>query len=101
MFEKHFYENYCSVVVLANSKTILDTRHAPTEIKKQIIRANQLTDYIRKVNLEPGAVEFNEKDMKELATLLFELPPGMQDRFSKKVSRSNTTGRGKTSSCGK
>lgn len=67
MFEKHFYENYRSVVVLANSKTILDTRHAPAEIKKQVIRADQLTDYIKKVNAEPGAVESSEKDMEELA----------------------------------
>jgi ssDNA-binding Zn-finger/Zn-ribbon topoisomerase 1 len=67
MFEKHFYENYRSVVVLANSKTILDVKHAPAEIKKQVIRADQLTDYIKKVNAEPGAVEFSEKDMEELA----------------------------------
>ena len=67
MFEKHFYENYRSVVVLSNSKTVLDTRYAPAEIKKQVIRADQLTDYIKKVNAEPGAVEFNEKDMEELA----------------------------------
>lgn len=67
MFEKHFYENYSSVVVLANSKTILDTRRAPAEIKKQVIRADQLTDHIKKVNAEPGAVESSEKDMEELA----------------------------------
>lgn len=67
MFEKHFYENYRSVVVLANSKTILNTRRAPAEIKKQVIRADQLTNYIRKVNAEPGAVEFSEKGMEELA----------------------------------
>lgn len=67
MFEKYFYENYRSVVVLANSKTVLDTRHAPAEIKKQVIRADQLTDYIKKVNAEPGTVEFSEKDMEELA----------------------------------
>lgn len=61
------YANNRSIVVLANPKTILDTKHAPAEIRKQVIRADQLIDYIRKVNSEPGATEFSEKDMEELA----------------------------------
>lgn len=67
LYEKYFYENNRSIVVLANPKTILDTRHAPAEIRKQVIRADQLIDYIKKVNSEPGATEFSEKDMEELA----------------------------------
>lgn len=84
MFEKHFYENYRSVVVLANSKTILDTKHTPAEIKKQIIRTDQLTDYIRKVNAESGAVEFSEKDMGELANFFLNCHRECQTDYLKK-----------------
>jgi len=32
MLEKYFYENYRSIVVLANPKTVLNDRHAKKEI---------------------------------------------------------------------
>lgn len=67
LFERNFYENYRSVVVLANPKTVLNDRYAPKEICKQVIRGDQLIQYIKKVNAESGTVFFSESDTKELA----------------------------------
>lgn len=67
LFERNFYENYRSVVVLANSKTVLNTKYAPKEIREQVIRADQIVHYIKKVNSEPGAVFSSESDTEKLA----------------------------------
>ena len=67
LFEKYFYDNYCSVVVLANPKTIVTDRYAPKAVKSQVIRADQLIEHIKKVNAEPEAVASSEKDIEQLA----------------------------------
>ena len=67
LFEKYFYDAYRSVVVLSNPKSILDIKYAPKELKKQIIRADQLIAYIKKVNDEPGIEPSSEKAMEEMA----------------------------------
>ena len=67
LFENNFYNNYRSVVVLANPKTVLDAKYAAKEIKSQVIRANQLIEFIRKVNAESEAVASSESEMEQLA----------------------------------
>ncbi len=67
LFENNFYRNYRSVVVLANPKTILNDRYAPKVIKSQVIRADQLIEYIRTVNKEEDAADSSEIVMEELA----------------------------------
>lgn len=67
LFERHFYENYRSVVVLANPKTMLNAKYAPKEIREQVIRSDQLIQYIKKVNSEPGTIFNNESDAEQLA----------------------------------
>ena len=66
-FEKNFYNNYRSVVVLANPKTVLNAKFAKKEVRNQVIRADQLAEYIRKVDAEPDSVSCSEKDMENLA----------------------------------
>jgi len=66
-FDKHFYDNYRSVVVLANPKTVLNAKYAAKEVKNQVIRADQLIEHIKKVNNEPGTEAMSDKDMEELA----------------------------------
>lgn len=66
-FEHNFYENYRSVVVLANPKTVLNANYAPKEIREHVIRADQLIQYIKKVNAEPGTVFSSESSTEELA----------------------------------
>ncbi|MEG1932559.1 MAG: NERD domain-containing protein [Pygmaiobacter sp.] len=67
LFEKYFYENYRSVVVLANPKTVLNAKFAKKEVKGQVIRADQLAEYIRRIDADPKAEASSEKDIEELA----------------------------------
>ncbi|MBR5244575.1 MAG: NERD domain-containing protein [Clostridia bacterium] len=67
MFERGFYQNYRSVVVLSNPKTLLNARYAKKEIRQQVIRADQLAEYIRAACADPSAPSFSDKDMEELA----------------------------------
>ncbi len=73
MFEHFFYEKYRSVVVLANPKTVLNAKYAPKEVKKQVIRADQLIAFIKKVNDEKDAENCFEADMEKLAQFFFNL----------------------------
>ena len=67
LFEKYFEDNYKSVVVLANPKTILNNKYAKDEIKDKVIRADQLIDYIKKVNLKDSSTPMSDKDLKSKA----------------------------------
>lgn len=49
IFEKHFEDNYKSVVVLANPKTVINTKYAKKKIRDQIIRCDQLVGYIKEL----------------------------------------------------
>ena len=66
-FEKNFFHNYRSVVVLANPKTVLNARYAKKEVREQVIRADRLAEYIRKVDSERGSISCSEKEMEALA----------------------------------
>jgi hypothetical protein len=67
LVDKFFSSNYQSLVVLANPKTVLNSKYAPKEIKEQIIRADQLVQTIKsRMNAIKDATS-TEKDMYELA----------------------------------
>ena len=67
LFEKYFDENYQSIVVLANPKMVLNDRYAKKEIRQQVIRADQLVDYIRKATAASKAESNSDKEMESLA----------------------------------
>lgn len=71
-FERAFGEAYRSVVVLANPKTYLNAKYAKKEVKNQVIRGDQLIDYIKKVNVEKNASALSEKNMMELAQYFYQ-----------------------------
>ena len=63
--KKYFFR---PVVVLANSKSYLNTKYAPKKIKNDIIRADQLIDYIKKdIDNMDSAELSSEKQLKEAA----------------------------------
>lgn len=66
-FERSFFDNYRSLVVLSNPKTILNSKYAKKEIKEQVIRADQLAEYIRRADSDPKTIAFSEKGMEALA----------------------------------
>ncbi len=67
LFEKNFSENYRSVIVLANPKTVLNTRYAKREVREIVIRADQLADYIRRSNAQSNLSSASNKEMEALA----------------------------------
>ena len=67
LFEKNFYDNYRAIVVLANPKTVLNARYAKKEVRDQVLRADQLAEYIRKTDASSRAEPSNEKEMRALA----------------------------------
>ena len=68
LFEKNFYNNYHSIVVLANPKTVLNDKFAKKEIKEQVIRADQLVEYIKRMDAKITDYSCSDKEMEELAT---------------------------------
>lgn len=71
IFENHFDENYKSIVVLANSKTVLYAKYAKREIKEQIVRADQLIHKIKEMD-QLVKESMSEKEMRELADFFLE-----------------------------
>lgn len=66
-FEKFFDDFYRSVIVLANPKTVINLKRAPKNVKDQIIRSDQLIEYIRRLVRESKDGSSSEKDMYKLA----------------------------------
>lgn len=90
LFEKNFYNNYRSIVVLANPKTVLNAKYAKKEVKDQVIRADQLSEYIRRTDADPKAVEFSEKDMETLAQFFLNIHKPQEIDYAEKFR--NLTG---------
>ena len=68
LYEKGFfiYDNYIPLVVLANSKAVLNDKHAKKEVKEKVIRADQLICYIRDFEAASSIAPMKEKDMEYL-----------------------------------
>ncbi len=90
IFENGFYENYRSVVVLANPKTVLNSKYAKKEVKSQVIRADQLVEYIRKTDLVQEGC-FSEKTMEELAQSFLKLNKSPKVDYTEKFRQSIET----------
>ncbi len=67
LFNMGFKNDYHTIVVLANPKTVLNDRYAKKEIKNQVIRADQLISYIKQKDDEKDKSSFSDKEMEELA----------------------------------
>lgn len=66
LFEKYFDENYKSIVVLANPKTVLNAKYAKKEVKGQIVRADQLVQKIKMLDANITDT-MSEKEMRDVA----------------------------------
>ena len=64
--EKSFGDFHRSVIVLANPKTVINLKHAPKNVKDQIIRSDQLIEYIKRLIRENKDLASSEKDMYEM-----------------------------------
>lgn len=84
LFDKYFNDNYKSLVVLANPKTVLNSRYAKKEIKDKVIKADQLINYIKEVNSKSDLMSLSDKEMKEIADRLLALHKSSKLSFLKK-----------------
>ena len=66
--QKTFDSMYQSVVVLANPKTVLNVKFAKKEVKEQVIRVDQLVNYIRKVYEQSSQSAFSDEELLKWAT---------------------------------
>lgn len=80
LYEKSFDNLHKSIVVIANPKSYLNMKFAPKEIKAQVVRADQLIAYIRKMESDSGAGDMSEKAMLGFAqNILQQNQPGQTD----------------------
>jgi hypothetical protein len=84
IFDKLFDENYKSIVVLANPKTLLNARYAKKEVKDKVIRADQLIRHIKEVNGKSNSAASNDKEMKSIAEGLLALHSPNKSDYAKK-----------------
>lgn len=73
LFGKYFDENYKSVVVLANPKTVVNLKYAKKDVKEKIIRCDQLAEHIKELLNNKKDVLYSEKEMYELAEFFLNL----------------------------
>ena len=66
--QKTFDSMYQSVVVLANPKTVLNVKFAKKEVKEQVIRVDQLVNYIKKVYKQSSQSAFSDEELLRWAT---------------------------------
>lgn len=106
MREKYF-DNYWykPLVVLSNSKSILNTKYAPREIKNNTIRVDQLIDYIKNdiANYDKDLYS-SKKTMEEIAQSFLESNVSeyvsIADRYKDEVGKEEVVNDGICPSCG-
>lgn len=84
IYDKYFDENYKSVVVLANPKTILNDRYANKDIRDMIIRADQLNKYIKDINEKSTNPSSSDSDMERIASRILSFHTPNKSDYTKK-----------------
>lgn len=84
IFDSIFDKTYKAIVVLANPKTYLNTRYAPKEVKQQVIRADQLIAYMKKMDSQVNENDMSEKSMQEIAHSLLQKNMPERSDYAKK-----------------
>ncbi len=86
IFESHFEDNYKSIVVLANPKTILNAKYAKKEIKEQIVRADQLVQRIKELDMQVKEA-MTEKQMLEIANFFLDKNQSERSDYAEKYEK--------------
>lgn len=77
----------CTTVVLANPKTILSARYAKKEIREQVIRADQLVNYIKAVYEKSKELECSDKQLLLWAQGFLDLHQEVQKDYLAKYDK--------------
>lgn len=86
LFEKFFDDNFKSVVVLANPKTVINMKYAKKEVKEKIIRSDQLVEYIKNLVKESKNEPYTEKEMYQRADFFLSFHTPNKVDYTKKYS---------------
>jgi hypothetical protein len=84
MTDNYFEDFYKSVVVLANPKTVLNAKFAKKEIKKKVIRADQLVKYI---NVISKVTPYSEEGLLEWANSFLILHKEVEKDYTGKYDK--------------
>lgn len=82
--EKKFNDMYKSVIVLANPKTILNARYAPSSVQEKVIRVDQLVNYIKSAYNNATTTALSEEKLEELAKFYLHLHTASNVDYSEK-----------------
>jgi len=90
---KYFEDNYKSVVVLANPKTILNAKFAKKEVKEKVIRADQLVKYIKNMYEQSKEIAVSDERLLEWTQSFLELQKEILKDYTDKYEqyKINTT----------
>lgn len=67
LFEKYFDDNYKSIVVLANPKTLLNYKYAKKEVRDKVIKVDQLVNFIKETNAKSSLASLDDNNLKKIA----------------------------------
>lgn len=87
LVDKFFESNYKTLVVLANPKTIIDTKYAKKEVKEQIIRADQLVKYIKDTCNNSKQEPLSNKQMLDWAEKFIKLHIDKKNKYLEKYNK--------------
>lgn len=83
-----WFSHFCRpLVVLANSKSVLDAGQAPEYIREQVIRADQLIRYIKDCNQQRWESPSSLKDMERTAKSILNLHTNESRDYTEKYRR--------------
>lgn len=85
--QKAFDSMYQSVVVLANPKTVLNVKFAKKEVKEQVIRVDQLVNYIKKVYKQSSQSTFSDEELLKWATSYLEFHKDVVKNYTVKYEK--------------
>lgn len=85
--QKAFDSMYQSIVVLANPKTVLNVKFAKKEVKEQVIRVDQLVNYIKKVYKQSSQSTFSDEELLKWATSYLDLHKDVVKNYTGKYEK--------------
>lgn len=92
----NFENNYKSVIVLANPKTVLNMKYAKKEVKEKIIRADQLIEYIKKENKKSDNPNYSDREMYEIANFFLKAHQKNEVDYTKRYQEMMSVNVGET-----
>lgn len=69
---RYFEDFHKSLVVLANPKTVLNDRYAPKAVREKVVRADRLTEVMKKMIAQSKEAKRSKKTMREAGEKMLE-----------------------------